>query len=285
MVDVTISLIGSNGDEIELADDGDFVLASGVTGFGIPATSVRIDESANAGGVWRFSKRGVRDIDLPIVIMGTTRADVETKLRRMARLLQDGKGATKIVANYSDNTSVYLNAHYVGGAETQFGSDATSFFCRWVVQMQAPQPFWESEQTESFSITTGNTGRGMLPELTKLKLTSSQTLGVVEVDNVGDVTIQPIWTIRGPVNELVISNGTQSFGISTPIALGSTITIDTGKGTVVDDAGTNLYSLLNPAPKLFGLPPGTTGVSVNGVDATPATQITCFYSPRYEVVH
>jgi hypothetical protein len=31
MVDVTISLIGSNGDEIELADNGDFVLASALT--------------------------------------------------------------------------------------------------------------------------------------------------------------------------------------------------------------------------------------------------------------
>jgi len=285
MVDVTISLIGANGDEILLADNSDFVLATGVTGFGIPATSVRIDESATAGGVWRFSKRGVRDLDLPLVIMGTDRADVETKLRRVARLLQDGKGATKIVANYSDNTSVYLNAHYVGGAETQFGSDATSFFCRWVVQMQAPQPFWESEQTESFSITTGNTGRGLLPQLTKLKLTSSQTLGVVSVNNVGDVPIQPVWSIRGPVNDLVISNGTQSFGISTPIPLGSTITIDTGAGTVVDDAGTNLYALLNPAPKLFSLPPGTTSVSVNGVDATAETRITCNYSPRYEVIH
>ena len=43
MVDVTISLIGSNGDEIELADSGDFVLASGVTGFGIPATNKDVD--------------------------------------------------------------------------------------------------------------------------------------------------------------------------------------------------------------------------------------------------
>lgn len=285
MVDVTISLIGSNGDEIELADDGDFVLRTGVTGFGIPATNVRIDESAGPGGTWRFSKRGVRDLDLPLTIFGTTRDDVETKLRRVARLLQDGQGATKIVANYSDNTSVYLNAHYVGGAETQFGSDANSFFCNWAIQMQAPQPFWESEQSESFSITTGNTGRGLLPQLTKLKLTSSQTLGVVSVNNVGDVNIQPIWTVRGPVNELVISNGTQSFGLNSPVATGSTITIDTGKGTVVDDSGTNLYSKLNPAPKLFGLPPGTTSVSVNGVDATPETRITCYYSPRYEVVH
>ena len=58
MVDVTISLVGANGDSITLSDTGDFVLASGVTGFGIPATSVRIDESAGDGGLQRQGCEG-----------------------------------------------------------------------------------------------------------------------------------------------------------------------------------------------------------------------------------
>jgi len=285
MVDVTISLVGANGDTIELADNGDFVLTTGVTGFGIPTTNVRIDASAGPGGVWRFTKRGIRDLDLPIVVLGTDRVDVETKLRRLARLLQDASGPTKIVANYSDGSSVFLEAHYVGGAETQFGSDATNFFCRWVIQMQAPQPFWESGTSESFSVTTGNTGRGLLPHLTNLRVSSSQTLGVVTVNNAGDVPTQPVWVIRGPVNDLTISNGTQSFSFNTPIASGSIITVDTGAGTVVNESGVNVYSRLNAAPKLFSLPPGSTSVSVNGTGADANTAITCYYSPRYEVVH
>lgn len=285
MVDVTISLVGSNGDTIELADDGDFVLTTGVTGFGIPATSVRIDESAAAGGVWRFSKRGIRDLDLPIAIFGTSRSDVETKLRRLARLLQDTSGPTKIVANYSDDTSVSIQAHYVGGAETQFGSDANSYFCKWAIQLQAPKPYWQSEQTESFSVGSGNTGRGLLPQLTKLKVTSSQAIGVVEVNNTGDVAAYPVWTITGPVDGLVISNGAQSFGLNIPVAAGQTYTIDTENGTVKDDLGSNRYEILNPAPKLFPLLPGTTGVSVNGFGADTNTQISCSYKLRYEVIH
>lgn len=285
MVDVTISLVGSNGDTIELADNGDFVLLTGVTGFGIPATSVRIDESAAAGGVWRFSKRGVRDLDMPIAVFGDTRADVETKLRRLARLLQDTSGPTKIVANYSDDTSVSLLAHYVGGAETQFGEDANSFFCKWTIQLQAPKPYWQSEQSETFSVGSGNTGRGLLPELTKLKVTSSQAIGVVAVNNTGDVAAYPVWTITGPVEELVISNGTQSFGLNVAVANGETYTIDTENGTVVDDLGANRYEILNPAPKLFPLLPGTTGVSVNGVNADVNTHISCSYKLRYEVIH
>lgn len=285
MTSVVISLVGSNGDTIELADDGDFVLTSGVTGFGIPSTSVRIDESAGDGGTWRNTKRGIRDLDLPIVILGTDRADVETKLRRLARLLQDRDGATRIVANYSNGDSLYLEAHYVGGAETQFGSDASGVFCRWVVQMQAPQPYWQTSIEESFAITSGNTGRGLLPQLTKLKVSSSQTLGVVNVNNSGDVAVFPRWVIRGAVTNLVISNGVQSFSFPEPILAGVTYTVDTATGTVTNDLGQNVYSLLGAAPKLFALPPGQTTVTVTGVDATPETRVTAYYSPRYEVIH
>lgn len=285
MVNVTISLVGSNGDTIALTDTGDFVLASGVTGFGIPSTSVRIDDSAGDGGTWRNTKRGVRDLDLPIVILGTDRGDVETKLRRLAKLLQNANGATTIRADYSDGTSLSLKAFYVGGAETQFGSDAGLTYCKWVIQMQAPQPYWETSTSQSFSISTGNTGRGLLPKLSKLRVSSSQTLGVVTVNNTGDVDTYPKWVIRGPVTNVVVSNGSQSFSFPAPILGGVSYTVDTATGEVTDDGGANIYALLGSAPKLFSLPPGITTVSVTGTDATADTRITCLYSPRYEVIH
>lgn len=285
MVNVTISLVGSNGDTIELADDGDFVLTTGVTGFGIPTTAVRIDDSAGDGGTWRHTKRGVRDLDLPLTILGTDRADVETKLRRLARLLQTTSGATKVVADYSNGDSLFLEAHYVGGAETQFGSDATGYFCRWVIQMQAPQPYWQTSTESSFNIGSGSSGRGLLPKLTKLKVSSSQTLGVVTVDNEGDVSIQPRWVVRGPVAGLFISDGTYSFGFTDPVPAGVSYTVDTATGEVFDDAGQNVYSKLSAAPKLFALPPGVSTISVLGTDSTADTAVTCYYSPRYEVIH
>lgn len=284
MVNVTISLVGSNGDTIDLLDSGDYVLLSGVGGFGIPATAVRIDDSAGDGGVWRHTKKGVRDLDLPIAILGTSEADVQTKLRRLSRLLQTSNGATKIVANY-EGSSLFLEAHYVGGAETQFGSDANGFFCRWVLQMQAPQPYWQTSVEESFNIGAGSSGRGLLPELTKLKVSSSQTLGVVTVDNEGDVVIYPRWVINGPVTNLTISNGVQSFGFPAEILAGRSYTVDTSTGEVFNENDENIYYLLGAAPKLFGITPGINGISVTGTNSSPDTQITCYYSPRYEVVH
>lgn len=285
MVDVTISLTGANGDTITLEDSSDFVLGTGVSGFGIPNTQLRIEDSAGNGGLYRYSKRGVRDLDLPIMVFGNDRAAVETNLRRLGRLLQDRKGATRITATYSDGSSVYLDAHYAGGAETQFGSDAGQTYCRWVITMQAPQPFWESGQSNSFNVQASNSGRGLLPQLSKLKVSSSQALGAVTVTNIGDVETYPTWVLRGPLSNVIISDGTNSFTYVAAIANGSSITIDTEAGTVVDETGANKYANLGPAPKLFTLQPGVSAMTISGDDATSASLVTCYYSPRYEVIH
>lgn len=283
MVNVIYSLVGSNGDTIEF-DYSNYVLNPDFTGFGIPPADVRIEPSAGDGGVFRHSKRGIRNIDMSVTILGTDRADVQTKLRRLSRLLQDTLGPTKIVAEYPNGDTLSLEVHYVSGAESQWGSDAGITWNRWTLSFKAPNPFWESEDLESFTISTGNTGRGLLPQLTKLKVSSSQTLGIISVDNEGDVPAFPIWEITGPVTNLLVSNGTSSFTIP-EIFGGQTLIIDTENGTVVDQNGDNRYNLLGPAPKLFRLPPGQSSVTITGTAGNNNFLASLTYSPRFEVVH
>lgn len=284
MVSVNYSLVGSNGDTIEF-DYSNYVLNPDFMGFGIPPAEVRIEQSAGDGGVFRHSKRGVREIDMSVTILGTDRADVETKLRRLSRLLQDTSGPTQVVANYSDGSSLVLEAHYVGGAQSQWGSDAGLIWNRWSLSFQCPNPYWESGIAEEFTVTTGNTGRGLLPQLSKLKVTSSQVFGVITVDNAGDVPAYPIWYFRGPLSDLTVTNGTQSFSFTVDILEGETITVNTETGEVTDDGGVNRYADLAPAPKLFRIPPGVSSISVNGVAGNANAQARLEYSPLYEVVH
>lgn len=284
MVNVNYSLVGSNGDTIAF-DDSSFVLNPGMSGFGIPATEVRIAQSANDGGIWRYTKRGVRDIDLPITVLGTDRADVESKLRRLARLTQDKKGPTKLVASYDNDESLFLALHYTSGAESQWGDAAGMTWSTWLMSFQAPQPFWESNIEQTFSVTSANRGRGLLPELSKLKVSNSENLGTVVVESSADVDVYPIWIIQGPITNLEISNGLQSFGFNRTIASDEIITLDTEFGTVKNQANENLYSILNPAPKLFPFSPGNTTIEVLGTETTLETLIRCNYALRFEVVH
>ena len=281
---VEYSLEGSNGDVIEF-DDSNYVLNPEIIGFGIPPALVRIENSAGDGGVFRHSKRGVRDIDMAITVLGDTQEQVQTKLRRLSRLLQDTSGPTIIRATFSSGDSVSLQAHYVGGAESSWGDSAGQFWNKWVVSLKCPNPYWQSDILEEFTVTTGNLGRGLLPQLSKLKVTSSQVFGIITVDNAGDVPAYPVWFIRGPISDVVISNGTQSFSFIESVLDGETITVDTATGKVTDDQGTNRYSILGPAPKLFRVDPGVSSISVDGVAATAAAEVRLDYSPLYEVVH
>lgn len=286
MVDITMSLIGANGDEISLEDNGDFILTTGALGFGIPPTSVRIDESAADGGVWRNTKRGIRDIDMPVTILGSSRADVEDKLRRLARLTHDGEGAVTIRANYASGEEWDIQAHYVGGAESQYGSTGGEHWIQWVLSFQAPDPYWTRTVSESYYLGAGATGRSLIPNLAEMRVSSSQAIGVLNIENSGDVPSYPRWQIQGPIDTITVTSGTgQVWSYEAPVLLGSTIHVDTYKGTVLDELGVNKYVNLGTAPKLFQIPAGVSSLTVSATGATGDTLISMFYQPRKEVVH
>jgi hypothetical protein len=284
VVDINYFLIGSNGDTIPF-DNSNYVLNPGMAGFGIPATEVRIAESASDGGIWRYTKRGIRDVDLPITILGSSRASVQEKLRRLARATQDKKGPTQLRALYPNGESVRLELHYTGGAESQWGETQGRTWCQWVMSFQAPMPFWESNDGQSFSLTSGQTGRGLLPQLSKLRVSSSNALGTVVVQSNADVDVFPVWTITGPISEFEATDGELSFGFNDEVLEGETITVDTEAGTVRDQDGNNRYSLLKPAPKLFPFQPGETVINVTGSATSEDTIVRCDYALRFEVVH
>jgi len=277
-------LTGANADEITF-DNDTYVLNPSLLGLGIPPTSVRIDESSRAGGVWRNTRRAVRNIDLPVTVFGANALAVETNVRRLSRLTQDTLGPT-ILTVLRDAGDLTMKLHYTGGAELKYGgADGGDQWARLVLSFQAPQPFWESATEESFSVTSGATGRGLLPQLSKLRISSSQSLGTIDVDNTSDVSVFPIYEIAGPVTGLTVSNGVDEWSFSTTILEGDLVEVDTREGTVTGTGGTNLYAILNSAPKLFSFPPGETTITIEGTSANANTRVTCRYNLRYEVIH
>lgn len=287
MVDVIFSLVGSNGDEIVFDNDGDYLLTDGLTGIGIPATTVGFAESATDGALWRSSKRGVREIDLPVYILGQERQTVEFNLRRLSNLLQDRRGGTILRATYSNGEVWELkDGHYTGGAESTRGSGSTAGWMRWVLTMQFANPFWVRQEPEAISVGSAGSSRSLIPNLAEMRVMGSQVTGNIPLENVGDVDAYPIWKFFGPFDSVQItSQDGLSFKYIGTVTAGQSITVDAEKGTVVDQAGVNKYANLAPRPRLFTLAPGSSEVGVVAVGSDANTVLSLYYQPRKEVVH
>jgi len=222
---------------------------------------------------------------MPVTVLGDTAVDVETNLRRLAKLTQDTAGPTRLTALRAAG-NVFLDLHYVGGAELEYGGDTGGkTWAKLLLSFQAPNPYWQSADTESFSVTTGNTGRGLLPQLTKLRVSSSQALGLINVNNTSDVPVYPSFEIVGPVNGLEVSLNGEGWSFTENVVTGDIFTVDHEAATVTGIGEVNRYDILATAPKFFAFPPGVSSVLVTGTNADANTRIECVYNLAYEVVH
>jgi Phage tail protein len=293
-MDITISLTGANGDTITF-DNVNYILENGVSGFGRPPVKIRIDENATDGGTFRYSRRATREIDLPMYVLGTSRDDVEQKLRRLSELLDSSTGPTVISATYASGQTWTITGYNIAGGSHVYGDNALQTFARLVLVFQCPQPFWSLSTAVSLSIGVAATsGRGLFGSgnsLTAMKVTSGQVLGQLRIENPdGDVPSPATWVLTGPFDTATITNAAGvGFTVNAQTTSGNYITIDTNAGTVVDQSGTNKYSSLASAPKLFSIPPNSSLASVNLTGATiyaptSVTRAQLTFQPRKEVV-
>jgi len=293
-MDITISLTGANGDTITF-DNVNYILENGVSGFGRPPVKIRIDENATDGGTFRYSRRATREIDMPIYVLGTSRDDVERKLRRLSELLDSSSGSpTTISAAYDSGQTWTISGYNTAGGSHVYGDNALQTFARLVLVFQCPQPFWSLTSAVTFSIGVPSTsGRGLFGSgntISAMKITSGQVLGQLRIENPdGDVPSPPTWVLTGPFDVATITNASGvGFTLNAPTTSGNFITIDANAGTVVDQAGANKYASLAAAPKFFSIPANLSLATVNltGSTNTPTTvtraQLT--FQPRKEVV-
>lgn len=282
-----------NKGDIILADNvltKDFLKEAGRTGFGMANRTLIMLEGASGGSKWRRTRPGARTIDMPISIFGTDRQQVEDRMRRFARLLQDDVTAPRLVATYPTSERVFTEVHYSGGADPQYGSDTDGeMWGRWAISLLAGSPYWTSEVPVQYNIAAANVGKGLIRTgnggLSRLQLSSSQTIGVITVENPGDVSAFPVWTIRGPGDSFTatLPNGDR-FKYKVPILSTDVITINTQDKTVTNAAGTNLYGNLDVAPKLFAVPSGNSTINVQMDGTTAASLISMYFNPRRELI-
>lgn len=257
-------------------------VTSGVAGLGLPPVSLQWVEGAGDGATLRGRRVPARDIDLPLMVKADDRAGLKDLVRRLSLMLA-GTCTLSFVEDGGEAWST--DVVRVGGGEYIYGVDTigeTELFT--VVTVRAGDPYFTSNNTQYATIKKF-TGRGLLPKLGNLKLTSDQAFGSVTLTNTGTTGAYPMFTLQGPgSNFQAISPLGEKLIWSGTLTASDTLTFDFKRGTVTDQTGANRYSELAPAPRFWQIPPGTTTAIASMDNTTTATTMTLSWRPRSWVV-
>lgn len=281
-----IDLVGVNGDTITLSsyELSTFTVLSRPFGFTFLRPDLYFVESAADGGRLRFARREMRELDIPILVSGADRGDVEQGLRQLSRMMHWKTGPLpRIIFRLDSGARYELEVHLVASSETD--DVALEHESAHLLTFRAPDPYWSAMDAVEIPALVAASADPFLPYLSRLQVGASQVLGSVLVENPGDVSSPVVWVIKGPADSVSITRADGvGFGLDA-ISVGETVTVDTRAKTVRDQAGANRYGLLGPAPKLFHVPGGSTVIGVQAVGATSATRVSGYFYPRIEVVH
>lgn len=257
-------------------------VTSGVTGLGLPPVALQWVEGAGDGATLMGRRVTAREIDLPLMLRAADRTGLKALLRRLTLMLA---GPCTLTFTEDGSESWSTTVVRSGGGDYTYGTDTVGERdLEMVVTVQAGDPFFTSNIVHTANIKR-STGRGLLPKLSRLRLTSDQALGTVTVNNGGTTGAYPIVTVKGPGSNLLCTSPSgEVLNWTGTLATGDTMTLDFRAGTVVDQNGVNLYDKLAPAPRFWQIPPGSNVCTFSMDGATSDTLVTVTWRERQWVV-
>ncbi|WP_327068720.1 phage tail family protein [Kitasatospora sp. NBC_01302] len=255
-----------------------FQALTGMTGAGLPPVSVQWLEGAGDGSVYRGRRVLSRDIDLPLDIVGRDRAHLADLLSRLARVLAEP--CTLALVN-EDGSRWTTEVVRTGGGDVTYGQSTTGERDLQTVLTLRADPYFTSSEA-SFQVIGGDTKTAsLLSNLASLPVAASQAIGSITLENAGDSVAYPVWEIHGPgYGFQAVSPDKETLAWGGTIAAGEVLTVDARTGSVVDQAGTNRYADLAPAPRFWSIKPGLSTATAQLLGVTADSKIICSWRPR-----
>lgn len=243
MADGDIFLVSKTGDTINLnpllTSDNGVQVVSGLTGFGLPSVEVMYQVGAGDGAKFRGQRALPRDIDLPLHIKGTSRANLRTHVNRLVRALSD-----ECTLQWDDGERVWeTKVRRVGGGEYIMGTDTNLNELNLTITVRSESPSWTATDTADISSTFGTTDT-----LTQMTLPTAKF---------GTMPSRPTFKMSGPTLGFTVMNHDQTaqWSYLAFIADGDYITVDTETGRVLDSKGNNKYANMSTAPSFWDFSP------------------------------
>lgn len=262
-----------------------WVLQPGPKGLDMPAYAMATDESPGIDG---YAVRQVRaqgkEIVLPIAFwQDDSRAAYLARRREFIRALNPKRGPGTLTLTQPDGETRTIEAYYAGGMEGDESRDASGArWCMTVITFACPSPYWlGGAVTREWKAAVTGDFYPILP----LVVRDSEALGAVTVDNDGDDTAFPVWTVTGPATSVSLSNDTtgESLLLTRTITNSDTVVIDTRerRQAALLNGVTNLWPDLSSSSALWALEPGVNSLTLTVAGSGGDTRVNLSYQPRY----
>lgn len=285
MIDSTVRLVGG-GYTVTLTDTADELHRQpGGSGWGMAPVANSWFEGAGDGAFLRGTRRTVRELVIPVAAFGGTPRLVEAAIRKMVQVVRN---PFRVYIDLDNGETFWIDAVYESGLEGAYTATPDQWNDMQVV-LHCPDPYWTSDQSQSFTIAPIPAASPFLDPLAALNVASSSAFGTVSVTNKGDVASRPTLTIHGPgTNPTFLVNGV-GFVLEKELTNTDIVTVEFRDGgwTIEDQLGNNLYAELDtsPVPVFPELPPGISVVTATMASTGVESFIKGIYPERREVVY
>lgn len=236
------------------------------------------------GEVFREVEHGSREFGVVFDVVASGESATRVAVRDMVKKLNPKRGAGRIRVTSPVGDQREIVCRCSGGAELEekVGEDSGPDWQRFPVTFLAHDPYWYdvSPIEQTFTITAASPN--FFPIL-PINLAASELAVDSSVDNTGDVSAWPVWTISGPGSGIKLSNlstGQYTWFPSLALAAGQSLVVDSRPGakSVMVDGATNVYSYLSVDSSLWSY---ITGVNIIRLEMSGADNDVSGLEMRY----
>lgn len=237
-----------------------------------------------------------RPLELEFLFRGkdrsTLRKNIRTWISRFNPLLGEGR----IQVDLDDGGTRYLKCRYTKGMEgEEIRGRSGDTFQFMIGVFEAVDPYWYDGITEEETFYLNSNSTNTLPISFPFSVSRTTVFDGTTIINTGDIDAYPVWEIRGPGDNLEITNETigssyNSIGFKTggyQLEDGEIITIDCRPGakTVWSESyAISLYNELTDGSYFFPLLPGENFIKVQLSGANDNSYVNLKYNNRYLTV-
>lgn len=221
-------------------------------------------------------RRTPRQIILPFHLEHGTR--VQTRVAQLARMLQ---GPGTLTWSDATNTRTLKRVIYDAGLGGDLSKPASPVWRKAIVSLLALDPWWYGPtESQSLTIAAPTAFDAAIPFDSAIPFDGGASSSI-SID--GDAEAYPVFTVTGPADTLVVTDGVLAWQLAAALGAGQTLIVDTRPGTRGPRLSTGSvdWSLLTGASRLWSLSTSTTSITASVTGSTGATSVIVQWEPRW----